>query len=118
MASAPPCGSATSALGSDLPDEVTDVYYGLAWANDSRTLFYVRTDPAVRPHQVWRHVVGTPTDDDVLVLQEDDERFYLSVHRARSGRAVVVTAGSKLTTEVYLVDADDADDRASIGRAA
>ena len=65
------------ALGSDLPDEVTDVYYGLAWANDSRTLFYVRTDPAVRPHQVWRHVVGTPTDDDVLVLQEDDERFYL-----------------------------------------
>jgi oligopeptidase B len=94
------------ARDADLPDEIADVYYGLAWANDCRTLFYVRTDATVRPHQVWRHVVGTPTDDDVLVLQEDDERFYLSVHRARSGRVVVVTAASKVTTEVYLVDAD------------
>ncbi|HEY8215665.1 MAG TPA: S9 family peptidase [Acidimicrobiia bacterium] len=90
----------------DLSDEVADVYYGLAWANDDRTLFYVRTDAAVRPHQVWRHVLSTPVGDDVLVLQEDDERFYLSIHRARSGSVIVVTAASKLTTEVHLLDAN------------
>jgi oligopeptidase B len=94
------------ARATDLEDEVADVYYGLAWANDGRTLFYVRTDAAVRPHQVWRHVVGTPVADDVLVLQEDDERFYLSIHRARSGGVVVVTAASKVTDEVHLIDAD------------
>jgi oligopeptidase B len=95
------------AAGGDLADEVPDTYYGLAWANDGRTIFYVRPDDAMRPYQVWRHVVATPITDDVLVLQEDDERFYASVRRARSGRVLIITVASKLTTEVHLVDADD-----------
>jgi oligopeptidase B len=91
----------------ELADEVPDVYYGLAWANDDRGVFYVRTDDAVRPYQVWRHVIGSPIDDDELVIEEEDERFYLSIHSSRSLRFVVVTAASKLTTEVHLIDADD-----------
>ena len=34
-------------------------------------------DEAMRPHQVWRHEVGTPTDDDVLVYEDPDERFFV-----------------------------------------
>ena len=37
-----------------LPDRIEDVYYGVAWASDNRTLFYVRPDAAMRPWQVWR----------------------------------------------------------------
>jgi oligopeptidase B len=90
----------------DLPDEIPGTYYGLAWANDGRTVFYVRPDETIRPYQVWRHTVGTPAADDVLVFQEDDERYYVSVDRTRTGRYVVVTSASKLTTEVWFVDAD------------
>ena len=93
--------------GSTLTDEVTDVYYGLAWANDERTVFYVRPDDAMRPWQVWRHALGTPTDDDVLVYQEDDERFEVHVGRTLTGRFIVITSASKLTTEVRVLDADD-----------
>ena len=96
------------ASGVDVADEVPDTYYGLAWANDGRTIFYVRPDDAMRPHQVWCHVLGTPIAADELVLQEDDEHFYAFVRRARSGRALLITLASKLTTEVHLVDADDA----------
>ena len=95
------------ATSTDVADEVPDVYYGLAWGNDDRTIFYVRPDAAVRPFQVWRHVIGTPITDDALVVQDDDERFYLSIHSSRSKRFVIVTAASKLTTEVHLVDAND-----------
>ena len=90
----------------DLADEIPDTYYGLAWANDGATIFFVRPDDAMRPYQVWRHTVGTPAADDVLVFQEDDERFYVSVDRTRTGRYIVVTSASKLTTEVWFVDAD------------
>jgi oligopeptidase B len=93
--------------GADLPDVVPDVYYGLAWANDNRTILYTRPDEAMRPWQVWRHVLGTETADDALVHQEDDDRFYASVGRTRTGRFVVVSLDSKLTTEQWLVDADD-----------
>ena len=93
--------------GDDLPDVVPDVYYGLAWANDDRTCFYVRPDAAMRPWQVWRHRLGTPAGDDELVYQENDERFYTSVGRTRTGRYIVVSLGSKITSEAWFVDADD-----------
>jgi oligopeptidase B len=90
----------------DPDDVVTDVYYGLAWANDGATVFYTRPDDAMRPWQVWRHRIGTAADDDALVFQEDDDRFYVSVARTRSGRYVEITTASKVTSEVWLVDAD------------
>jgi oligopeptidase B len=95
--------------GDDLPDVVPDVYYGLAWANDDRTCFYVRPDAAMRPWQAWRHRLGTPADDDELLYQEDDERFYVSVGRTRSDRYVIVSLGSKITSETWFVDADHPD---------
>ena len=92
--------------GDDLDDVVENVTYGLAWANDARTCFYVRPDDAMRPHEVWRHVLGTPASDDVLVLSEDDERFYMGVERTRSGRFVLIDVSSKLTSEVWFVPTD------------
>ena len=35
-------------------------YYGSAWAADNRTFFYTRPDDAMRPYQLWRHLLGTP----------------------------------------------------------
>src|SRR5262249_52428952 len=51
--------------GSDLPDEIPDVYYGVAWANDSTTLYYTRPNAAMRPWQVWRHSLGADPGEDV-----------------------------------------------------
>ncbi len=95
--------------GDDHPDVVPDVYYGLAWANDDRTCFFVRPDAAMRPWQVWRHRLGAPAGDDALVYQEDDDRFYASVGRTRTGRYIIVAVGSKVTSESWFLDADDAD---------
>ncbi len=92
--------------GRDLPDVVENVTYGLAWADDARTCFYVRPDDAMRPAEVWRHTLGAPAADDVLVLREDDERFFLGVERTRSGRFVFIDISSKMTSEVWFVPAD------------
>ena len=58
------CASATWLPGTDLPERIERSYYGLAWSADSRSVFYTVTDPIYRPHQVWRHDVGTAPDDD------------------------------------------------------
>ena len=50
--------------------------------------------------------LGTPAADDVLVLREDDERFYLGIERTRSGRFVLIDVSSKLTSEVWFVPTD------------
>src|SRR5438477_2438146 len=95
--------------GRDLDYVLDGVYYGSAWSADSRTFFYVRTDKAMRPHQVWRHLLGTPTSADVLVLQEDDERFELSVELTKSERFIILTSSSQVTSESRYLRSDEPD---------
>jgi oligopeptidase B len=95
--------------GADLPDVVENVTYGLAWADDACTCFYVRPDDVMRPNEVLRHRLGSPANADVLVHREDDERFFLGVGRTRSGRFVVIDASSKLTSETRVVPTDAPD---------
>ncbi len=92
--------------GEDLDDVIESVYYGGAWAADSKTFFYVRPDGAMRPYQVWRHVLGTPEEDDALVLQEDDERFELNVELTKSEKFVILSSTSQMTSECRYLRAD------------
>ena len=49
------------ATGKLLEDTIADVTSNLAWANDSRTLFYTKQDPnTLRAYRVYRHRLGTP----------------------------------------------------------
>jgi oligopeptidase B len=91
----------------DQPDQVRDVYYGSAWSTDNHRFFYVRPDGAMRPWQIWCHVLGTDPAGDRLVYQEDDERFFVHVALSRSRQRIVVTAASKTSTEVLSLDASD-----------
>lgn len=91
--------------GEDLPDEVTDVFYSCAWSADSAVVFYVTVDKAWRPDRVRRHVLGTAAAEDVVVIAEPDERFWVGVSLSRNERAVQISLSSKLTSEVWLIDA-------------
>ena len=93
------------ASGEVLDEAVTDIGYGLVWSLDGRYVFYTRVDEAWRPHQVWRHEVGTPVEADVMVFEEPDERFWLGIGSSRDDRWVVIQLGSKLTSECWLLDA-------------
>ncbi len=93
------------ASGAVLPDEIPDTYYGLAWSLDGSALFYVTVNAAWRPYRVWRHMVGTPAADDVVVFEEPDERFGVGVRLTRSERYLHIGVASKLTSEAWLLDA-------------
>ncbi|MGE9783995.1 S9 family peptidase [Janibacter sp. G368] len=90
-----------------LDESVTGAGYGLAFSRDGQHLFHVAVDDAWRPHEVWRHEVGAPRDADVLVHREEDERFWMGLGTSRDERWIVLGLGSKTTSEVHLIDADD-----------
>jgi oligopeptidase B len=92
------------ATGQTLPDEIPDTFYGCAWSLDASALFYVTVDEAWRPYRVWRHQVGTPASSDVIVYEETDERFWLSIDLSRDEKWVMISVGSKLTSEWWLLD--------------
>ena len=79
----------------------------MAWSNDNATVFYVRVDEAMRPYQLWRHRVGTEQAGDILVYEEEDERFYIGVGRTKDDRFVLLGLDSKVTSEYRALSADD-----------
>ncbi len=99
--------------GEFYPEEITNTFgnvytrEGVAWANDNRTVFYVTRDHAFRPYKLYRHVLGTDPNDDVLLYHETDEMYFLYLFRLRSGKFIALTSLATITTEWRILSADD-----------
>ncbi|MDR7279763.1 S9 family peptidase [Catenuloplanes atrovinosus] len=91
--------------GEVLADAVPEVFYGSAWSADGSVLFYMTVDDAWRPYRVWRHVIGTPAGEDVIVFEEPDERFWVHASLTRSEKFLLIEASSKITSEVRAIPA-------------
>jgi oligopeptidase B len=80
----------------------------VVWAADSRTLFYsVEDEETKRQYQLFRHVLGTPQSDDVLVYEEGDERFNVGAGRTRDNKYIVLESASHTASEEQFLPADD-----------
>jgi oligopeptidase B len=88
-------------------DESLDkLSWGLAWASDNRTLFYMTPDSAKRGDRVWRHVVGEPRAKDVSVYQDKDVLFNVGVTRSRNGQWIFLSSASFTSSEWHMIPAD------------
>jgi oligopeptidase B len=94
------------ATGKNLADENSDTRGGIQWANDNKTLFYIKVDEHQRPLFVYRHVVGTPAHEDVLVYEEKDSGFFVSLSGTQSQKFILIDIHDHETSEVWLIDAD------------
>ncbi|MCE9687856.1 S9 family peptidase [Shewanella sp. AS16] len=79
----------------------------VVWANDNLHLFYIAKDPqTLLGFQVFRHQLGTPQKEDVLVYEEQDDTFYISLGKSLDGTRLVLLHESTTSSEVSLLDAD------------
>jgi oligopeptidase B len=91
------------ATGQWLPDQIEQLSWGLAWADDNRTLFYMTPDSAKRGDRVWRHVVGTPRSADLSVYHDPDVLFNVNLARSRSGAFILISSTSFTSSEWHLI---------------
>ncbi len=95
------------ATGKTLADAIERVG-SVAWAADNTTLFYtVEDEQQKRQFQLWKHDCVERPSHDVLVYQEDDERFNIGVGRTRDGKYMVLEIASHTTSEARILKADD-----------
>ena len=84
----------------------------VVWTADNRTIFYsVEDEETKRQFQVFRHVVGRPQAEDVLVYEEADERFNVGVGRTRDKKYMVLESASHTTSEEQFLPADQPEGR-------
>ena len=96
--------------GEILSDKIENVTGGSVWANDNKTIFYTRQDKVtLRADKIFRHKLGTNSADDVLVFDEKDDTFNVSVSKEKSKKYIVIGSGSTLTTEYRILNSDNPD---------
>jgi oligopeptidase B len=96
--------------GEILSDKIENVTGGSVWANDNKTIFYTRQDKVtLRADKIFRHKLGTNSVDDVLVFDEKDDTFNVSVSKEKSKKYIVIGSGSTLTTEYRILNSDNPD---------
>ena len=95
--------------GADLPDLIEQTSGSVVWGHDASFFLYVRLDDNHRPLQVFRHRLGSPQSDDVLVYQEPDVGWFTRIEESSSGRFCTIATGNQETSERWLLDLSDAD---------
>ena len=95
------------ATGEVADQGIEDAAANFEFAADSATLFYVRNEPrTVRSYQVWRHRVGAPAASDVLVYEETDPTYSVSLERSKSRKFIFLEIDQERTSEVRYLPAD------------
>ncbi|MGF1586029.1 MAG: S9 family peptidase [Bacteroidales bacterium] len=94
--------------GNFLPDEIPSTNGYVAWANDSKTVFYTtQNEITLRSENVFRHVLGNNTQSLDLVYFEGDETYRVGVFATKSKEYIMIVSSSTLSTEYRYVKADD-----------
>lgn len=91
-------------------DKIENTTGSSTWANDNKTLFYTQQDKqTLRSDKVFKHKLGGRQEQDVLVYDEVDDTFNVSVSKEKSKKYIVISSSSTLTTEFRTLLADDPD---------
>jgi len=91
--------------GEDLPDSIEQDQRRRGVGRRLDVLLLREARPrTIGPLHVFRHRLGTPQSDDVLVYEEMDTGWFTSIEESASGRFCIVASGNQETSEQWLID--------------
>lgn len=96
------------ATGEYLTDVLENTEGQVIWANDNKTVFYVKKDlNTLLGYQVFRHVLGTAQDDDVLVYEETDHSYYMGLGKSRDDSLLMIDLAATESSDCLVLDANN-----------
>lgn len=93
--------------GEVFQDQIFNTTGKVVWANDNQHVFYIRKDDSLRAFQVFRHQLGTNSEDDVLIFHEKDETFDVNVFKTKSLEYIFIASSSTISDEMRFIPAEN-----------
>ncbi|MDF9277119.1 S9 family peptidase [Arthrobacter sp. EH-1B-1] len=93
--------------GQLLPDEIPNIFYGLAFSPDGSQVFYTVVDDSWRPYQVKSHRLGTAVEQDELVYQEDDVAMWTGFDLSADRTQLLIGIGCSEYSEYRVLDLEN-----------
>ena len=95
------------ATGEVMPEPVESSTGSFTWSPCSQWLFWIWRDDNGRPAKVYRRPARGGAADDVLVYDEPDEGFFISVGTTSSDAYIIIGSGDHETSETQIIPASD-----------
>ena len=92
--------------GKNKKDIIENTSGSVTWALDSKSFFYSKLDQYHRPRQIFRHIIGTSTDQDQLIFEEKDETFTCGIGITSDEKYFIIGTSDHITTEEYFFPTD------------
>lgn len=92
--------------GSVLHDSLQEADTAIEWYADSATFLYMILDETRRAYKIAKHVLGQSQSEDVILLHEPDEAFFLGIDKSRDGKHLFIESASKTTSECWIFSAE------------
>jgi oligopeptidase B len=96
--------------GTLLADKIENTTGESVWAADNITVFYVTKDnETLRSDKIFKHKLGTPAEKDILIYNESDETYSVSLAETKSRKYILIISDQTLATETRYIDASKPD---------
>jgi len=92
--------------GELLQDKIPNTTGYCIWANDNKTVFYVKKDETLRPYKIFKHILGTDTKNDEEIFHEEDATFRVGVMKSKSNDYIFIGSFSTLSSEYHYINAN------------
>ena len=88
-------------------DEIPDTSGNITWSLDDKFIFYSKLDRHHRPRKIYRHKIGTKTNEDLLIYEEKDEGFTCSIVISSDEKYFFISTSDHTTSEIYFFDTNE-----------
>ncbi len=92
--------------GKNEKDIIENTSGSVTWALDNKSFFYSKLDQFHRPRQIFKHILGTPNDQDQLIFEETDETFTCGIDITSDEKYFIISTSDHITSEEYFFPTD------------
>ncbi len=79
----------------------------ITFSLDDKYLFYSKLDKFHRPRKIFRHKIGTITEDDELIFEEKSEAFTVGIGLSSDEKYFFITSSDHNTSEQYYFEVNE-----------
>ncbi len=83
---------------------------GLVWLNDTSFLYSNVEKDTYRSSKIMRHTLGTDAKEDVIIFEEKDTGFSVSIGESKSKEYIFLNTSSSTASEVWFLKTDHPND--------
>ena len=88
-------------------EKIEETSGSILFSLDDKYIFYSKLDKNHRPRKIFRHELGTPTKNDLLIFEEKSEAFTVGIGLSSDEKYYFITSSDHNTSEQYYFEVNE-----------